>query len=161
MRIYVASSWRNPHQASVVADLRRAGHLVYDFKHPHPDHRGFAWSEIDPAWGDWTPGQYREALSHPAAERGFSLDMDALLLADACIFVAPAGRSAALELGYAVGRGKRTAAFIYPGQEPDLMFKMCDRIFVSVDEMLIWVATPYRPVPAKVSDIERAIGSFS
>lgn len=31
MKIYVASSWRNPSQQTVVQALRGAGHDVYDF----------------------------------------------------------------------------------------------------------------------------------
>ena len=32
MRIYVASSWRNPTQPVMVTTLRDAGHEVYDFR---------------------------------------------------------------------------------------------------------------------------------
>ena len=59
-RIYVASSWRNPLQADVVAALKRDGHQVYDFKNPRPGDKGFAWSEIDPNWESWTAREYRE-----------------------------------------------------------------------------------------------------
>ncbi|MCQ2145827.1 MAG: hypothetical protein MJY72_08790 [Bacteroidales bacterium] len=34
MKIYVASSWRNPHYPAVVAALRDAGFDVYDFRNP-------------------------------------------------------------------------------------------------------------------------------
>jgi len=50
MSIYVASSWRNTHQPSVVAALREAGHDVYDFRNPRPGDHGFHWSMIDPDW---------------------------------------------------------------------------------------------------------------
>ena len=33
-KIYVASSWRNPHQPAIVEELRVAGHEVYDFRNP-------------------------------------------------------------------------------------------------------------------------------
>ena len=36
-KIYVASSWRNREQPSVVKALREAGHEVYDFRNPAPD----------------------------------------------------------------------------------------------------------------------------
>ena len=39
MKTYVASSWRNSHQQSVVHVLRTAGHEVYDFRNP-PHGRG-------------------------------------------------------------------------------------------------------------------------
>jgi hypothetical protein len=36
MRVYVASSWRNPWQPNVVGLLRSLGHKVYDFREPIP-----------------------------------------------------------------------------------------------------------------------------
>lgn len=47
MRIYVASSWRNKIQPSVVVALREAGHEVYDFRNPREGDTGFHWSDID------------------------------------------------------------------------------------------------------------------
>jgi len=109
MKIYVASSWRNPWQPGVVQLLREEGHEVYDFRAPVAGDAGFSWREIDPLWQQWTPEQYRKNLRHPAAERGFRYDMDALEGCDACVLVQPCGTSAHLELGWAVGAGKRTA----------------------------------------------------
>lgn len=54
MNIYVASSWRNPYQPKVVELLKQLGHGVYDFRNPAPDNKGFAWSEIDENWEQWT-----------------------------------------------------------------------------------------------------------
>ena len=34
MRIYVASSWRNLYQPTVVTALRQEGYEVYDFRYP-------------------------------------------------------------------------------------------------------------------------------
>jgi hypothetical protein len=42
MRIYVASSWRNLYQPTVVTALRQEGYEVYDFRHPAPGDDGFA-----------------------------------------------------------------------------------------------------------------------
>lgn len=109
--IYVASSWRNRHQPGVVAFLREAGAEVYDFRNPKPDDHGFSWSEIDPDWQSWTPEQYRDALAHPIAARGFGFDLAALEACSACLLVEPCGRSAHLELGFAAGAGKHTAVW--------------------------------------------------
>ena len=65
-RIYVASSWRCPDQPAVVQALRDAGHEVYDFRNP-PEATGFAWSEIDPEWLDWTVDAYRDKLGDLSA----------------------------------------------------------------------------------------------
>lgn len=112
MKIYVASSWRNPFQQHVVKELRDAGHQVYDFKNPSPGDNGFHWSEIDPEWQDWGAKSFKEALSHEIAEAGFASDMNALKECDACVMVLPCGASAHLELGWAVGAGKATAVLL-------------------------------------------------
>jgi hypothetical protein len=118
MKIYVASSWRNPWQPGVVALLREHGHEVYDFRNPEPGNDGFHWREIDPSWMTWPPEQYREALRHPIAEHGFKLDMDALRWCEACVLVQPCGTSSHLELGWAAGAGKRTAVMFPFGIPP-------------------------------------------
>jgi hypothetical protein len=138
VNIYVASSWRNPTQPSVVAELREAGHEVYDFRNPNPSNNGFGWRQL--GLGDakkWTPGILREALQHPVAQQGFACDMDALRGCDACVLVLPCGRSAHLELGWATGAGKRTLVLTAETlDEPELMYLMCDGICLSIDEVI-------------------------
>ena len=143
MKIYVASSWRNNHQPEVVTALREAEHDIYDFRNPTPDNDGFQWSEIDPAWKDWSPGEYFIALDHPVAEFGFKLDMDAMRWADVCVLVLPCGRSAHLELGWFCGQQKATCILhdrLDP-VEPELMAKMADAQFASVDGVIDWLKT--------------------
>ena len=138
MKLYVASSWRNPHQPVVVKELRDLGHEIYDFRQPTPDDNGFHWSEIDRAWEKWTVEQYRKALSNSIAERGFKRDFDAMAWADACILVMPCGRSAHLEAGWCVGVGKPVAILFPVGVaiEPELMIKMCNGIARDVPEAI-------------------------
>lgn len=135
MKVYVASSWRNLYQELVVQRLRVENHEVYDFKNPEPENHGFHWSEIDPDWRNWTTDQFVEGLDHEKAEFGFALDMQALHHCDACVLVLPCGRSAHLELGYAVGANKRSIVFCPPELklEPELMYKMCDLVTGSLD----------------------------
>ena len=123
-RIYVASSWKNDEQPGIVRLLRSAGHEVYDFRHPREGDDGFSWSEIDPAWKDWTPEQYIKALSHPAALRGFGLDWSAMEWADTGVLVLPCGKSAHLEAGYFVGAGKSLYILMLDQDTPELMYKM-------------------------------------
>src|SRR6478609_530381 len=121
MKIYVASSWRNPHQPRVVELLRELGHEVYDFRNPAPGNKGFAWSEIDEDWEQWTTEEYFEALKHPISEAGFKCDFDAMKLADACVMVLPCGRSANTEAGWMKGAGKKVFVYSPVKQEPELM----------------------------------------
>lgn len=134
MKIYVASSWRNVLQPGIVHALRRSGHEVYDFRNPAPGNKGFAWSEIDPNWQQWTPVQYREALQHPIAERGYGHDIGALRWCDACVLVLPSGRSASWELGYAMGQDKRGYVVQLDGFEPELMYREA-MLITSMDEL--------------------------
>jgi hypothetical protein len=135
MRIYVASSWRNHDQPAVVRRLRAAGHEVYDFRHPAEGNDGFSWRSIDPNWERWTPDALRRGLQHATAEEGFNFDMSALRWCEACVLVQPCGRSAHLELGWAVGAGKRTIVYLADGCEPELMYKMCAHMATTLDEV--------------------------
>lgn len=147
MKVYVASSWRNPRQIDVVAMFRQAGHEVYDYRHPNvegpgaaPD-AGFGWEEIGGGWQTWTPRQFIEALEHPIAEEGFSADWSAMQWADAFVLVMPCGRSAHLEAGWAIGAGKPTAVSFEPGEpfEAELMYKMADLITDDSQVILAWL----------------------
>jgi len=142
-KIYVASSWRNPIQQHVVAALRAADHEVYDFRHPALGNNGFAWSDIDFDWIRWTPDEFaRLVTTHPVAAAAFKLDKDALDWCDTCVLVLPCGRSAHLEAGYAIGRGKRTVFYLHPDKfEPELMYLLGDGFASSVGELLPLLAT--------------------
>ena len=142
MRVYVASSWRNPRQPEVVAHLRAAGHEVYDFRNPAPGEHGFGWREVAPEPPPWSAERTRAVLSHPVAVRGFHLDMSALVWCEACVMVQPCGRSAAFELGWAAGNGRATAVLLADGQEPELMFKAANRLCVSLDEVVAYLGGP-------------------
>ena len=142
MMIYVASSWRNAHQQSVVDALWNAGHAVYDFKHPAQGDAGFHWSEIDPNWQKWTTQQYAAALEHEYAKFGFNRDFEAMKDSDACVLVLPCGRSANAEAGWMKGAGKKVFVYIPPNVqiEPELMYKMFDGIFFDIQDILAQLA---------------------
>jgi len=139
MRIYVTSSWRNEtRQQAVVAALRAAGHDVYDFRNPAPGDHGFSWRQCADSEQLKDPRRFRdEVLEHPVALAGFDKDMRALDSADATVLVLPCGRSAHLELGYAVGDNQRTIVLLDdPMSEPELMYLMCDELCTTVEEVV-------------------------
>lgn len=146
MKIYVASSWRNEIQNAVVNILRMNGHEVYDFKNPREGDIGFSWSEIDEQWQGWTPAAFRFALEDPIAKSGFKSDFDAMEWADACVLVLPCGRSAHLEAGWFVGRGKPLIIYV-PNDiqiEPELMYLMAGEygnVVVTIAELHNKLAT--------------------
>ena len=135
-RIYVASSWRNVSYPEVVKRLRACGHEVYDFRNPPQGGSGFRWTDVDPDCGDWTFAQYADGLKHPAAERQFANDMEALEWADTCVLVLPCGRSAHTEAGWCKGRGKRTIVFIPEMDDPELVYKLFDAETGGIDGIL-------------------------
>ncbi len=142
MKIYVASSWKNHLQPAIVHILKRAGHDVYDFRHPEPGNNGFKWQAVDPSW---KPGdklehdQYSTLLSNPIAAKGYELDIGALKACDVVFLVMPSGRSACWEFGYAMGQGKRAYLVWFLPEEPDLMFREAtiigstDRLYEIID----------------------------
>jgi hypothetical protein len=140
MKVYVASSWRNERQPEVVRAIRAAGHQVYDFRNPNEEilelDQGFHWSDIDPEWQTWPPSQFINALDHPLALGGYNRDYAALETADAVVLVMPCGRSAHLELGFGVGRGKASIILLSDG-EPELMYKMVPNLVTSIEEVII------------------------
>lgn len=133
MRLYVASSWRNQKITEVVAALRAAGHHVYDFREDDGNGSAFNWRDIDPNWKNWTVDQYLDGLEHPTACGGFNRDFDALNDAEGLLLVLPCGRSAHLELGFAIGR-KPTCILLEENQEPELMYKAVDELARDVEE---------------------------
>ena len=132
MKIYIASSWRNQIQPVAVTYLQSNGFEVYDFKNPSDKDKGFHWSEIDPQWQAWSPEKYIESLNHPLAENGFKKDWEAMVWAEACLLLMPCGRSAHLEAGYFVGAKKPLVIMVDNG-EPELMYKMADKIVVDLE----------------------------
>lgn len=138
MKLYVASSWRNIHQPSVVRALRDAGHEVYDFRNPKPGDHGFSWSEISSKWRNWSADEFRRALRTDIADRGFRNDYEGMLWADACVLLLPCGRSAHLEAGWFSGQGRPVFVLTQPGElhEPELMYLLCDTLCIGLDELL-------------------------
>lgn len=140
LKIYVASSFRNPLQKSVVEYIRdKLGHDVYDFRNPESR---ISWSDIDEDYQGWSLDQYRGVFfptRHPVADRAFSTDMAALRACDACLMVTPCGDSSHLELGFARGAGKRAAVLILEECSLELMYGMLDDILLSLDDIEPWL----------------------
>jgi nucleoside 2-deoxyribosyltransferase len=138
MRVYVASSWRNPIQPPVITRLRNEGHEVYDFRNPKENDHGFHWSELDLRWKEWKPQEFIDALEGSIAKDGYKSDIDALNWANAVVLVLSSGRSAHLELGYAAGKGVLTIIYLADdvAYEPELMYKMADYLTTDLNEVV-------------------------
>ncbi len=133
--IYVASSWRNSYYEAVDKRLKKEGFPVYDFRNPPHGGTGFHWTDVDENAPNWTFKKYKEGLHHPLAERQFEADLEALKGADACVLVLPYSRSAHTEARWMAGSDRRVIAYIPEMQEPELMYKLFDRVAGSLNEL--------------------------
>ena len=151
--VYVASSWRNRTQPAVVAALRAAEIDCYDFRNPDGGN-GFSWREVKSGYdgprigvdrirakgSDWEPvDEYLRMVEHPRAIEGFDADFAAMNKADTFVMVLPCGKSAHLELGWAIGAGKRTAILLEDPVEPELMYRAADYLAPSLFDLLGWL----------------------
>lgn len=89
--------------------------------------------EADDCWRTYEKDRghgIAEAVKGPAAQNIFQYDRRHILESDAYVLVLPAGRSGHLELGFAVGSGKR--GYILMDEDPDrydVMYAFADQVF--------------------------------
>lgn len=141
--VYVIGSLRGPHVAKVAETLRGYDLDVFD------DWLA-AGPEADDRWRDYEVNRghtYEQALDGYAARHVFSFDKSHLDRCDEAVLVYPAGKSAHLELGYFIGRGK--PGYILLDGEPeryDVMTQFATGVFTSVDHMVqklrLWKRVP-------------------
>lgn len=133
-RIYLATSWKNPHYPGLLKILR-AEFEVYDFRDPE---FMFKWFEVNPA-KDPSPEVYRDLLyNHPEVLRGANRDFEAMEWCDTIVAVEPFGKSGSFELGWCQGKGKKTILHFPPGvkaEPPELMFARTDFITADILEL--------------------------
>jgi hypothetical protein len=140
MKIYVCSSWRNPHYPGVVEHLRSRNLEVWDWRNPPTGGHGFKWQ--DAGMPDYEHGDKIDAadwhrlISHPVAETGFASDMAGMNWCDVGAILYPCGKSAHMEAGWLAGRGKTVHMVVPEDTEPDLMVKLFNgRMFRHVLEL--------------------------
>lgn len=164
--VYVASSWRNPMQPAVVNTLRAWGIDCYDFRNPGEGSVGFSWREtrshaapvgIPGKGSDWeSVDEYLRMIEHPRAVEGYAADFAAMERADTFVMVLPCGKSAHLELGWAIGAGKRTAILLENPVEPELMYRGADYLATGLLNLLGWLGVEDTDDPRRSTDVETA-----
>lgn len=126
MKLYVIGSLRSQRVPQVAAALREAGHEVFDDWFA-------AGPEADDYWQlyELSKGHcMAQALQGHAARNVFEFDKRHLDASDAAVLVLPAGKSAHLELGYMLGKGKR--GYVLYEAEPerwDVMYLFATGVF--------------------------------
>ena len=130
--IYIIGSLKNKDVPEVAEYLRSLGHDVFDEWYS-------AGPEADDYWQahcEMRGMNYAEALASPHAECVFEFDRKYLDLADTVVLVLPAGKSGHIELGYALGRGKR-GFVLFPNQPDryDVMYKFATGFAFTWEEL--------------------------
>ena len=134
MKIYIASSWKNPLHKVIVRVLRERGARIYDYRETN---FLFQWDDLDPNYSKWRPAEYLYALNTQKATNAFWRDMSALAASDAVVGLDPLGVSSALELGWAVGHGKPAVLLVEDTVKPELMSKMIPFRVCNLEELII------------------------
>lgn len=132
-KVYVIGSLKNPRVPQIASQLRRAAFDAFD-----------EWYAVGPDADDYWQAYekdrgrpYAEALAGAHAQDVFAFDKRNLDDADAAVLVLPAGKSAHLELGYAIGCGK--PGFILLDGEPeryDVMYGFASAVVSSVEDVI-------------------------
>ena len=138
MKIYVASSWKNPRHKVIVNALRERGAWVYDYRETNAR---FHWEDLDPNYEKWAPGEYLSALGATDVSDAFWRDMSALAAADAVVGLDPLGVSSALEIGWAVGHGRPVVLLVGDVVKPELMAKMIPFRVCQLEDLVITLET--------------------
>lgn len=134
--IYLIGSLRSQRVPEVAQDLRTLGYHVFDDWYAVGPEADDYWRTYEKNKGN----SFLAGLQGAAAENVYNFDKRHLDASDVAVLVAPAGKSAHLELGYMIGAGKRGYIFLPPqDEEPerwDIMYKFATGITASFEELV-------------------------
>jgi hypothetical protein len=101
-----------------------------------------AGPEADDYWRDYERGRahsFREALQGFAARHVYDFDRTHLERAESVVLALPAGKSGHLELGWALGRGKRGYILLDPAGDPDrfdVMYQFATGVYDKLEDLI-------------------------
>jgi nucleoside 2-deoxyribosyltransferase len=132
--IYLIGSLKNRKKIIDLANrLRELGFEVFDdWIAPGPDADDY-WRDYEKRRGS----SYKQALKNYAATHIFEFDKYHIDRSDMGVLYMPAGKSAHLELGYMIGRGK--PCFVLFDEEPerwDVMYQFATAVCFSYEELV-------------------------
>lgn len=137
-KVYLIGSLRNPEIPKLANVLRESGYTVFDDWFA-------AGPEADDRWRDYEKGRGRnlqQALDGYAANHVFYFDRRHLEQADIVVLALPAGKSGHLELGWALGKGKRGYILLDSLERWDVMYRFADGVTDSVEELVEMMSVP-------------------
>ena len=133
--IYLIGSLRNPAIPTIANTLRSHGLEVFADWYA-------AGEKADDAWRDYERSQgytFEQALERPAARNVFSFDHYWLDYATTAVLVQPAGKSGHLELGWALGRGKKGYILLDHPDRWDVMVKFATGVTTDIGKLVEWL----------------------
>lgn len=132
-KVYIIGSLANPRVPEVAAELRRFEYNAFDEWYSAGRDADRSWQEHQQSIGR----SYREALASAAAQNVFQFDKKHIDESAAVVMVGVGGRSAHLELGYAVGQ-RKPGFMLIEGDVPkwDVMALFATGICTSIDELV-------------------------
>lgn len=131
--IYLIGSLRNPRVPEVAEQLRAAGFEVFDDWYA-------AGPDADDRWRDYEKARghtFTEALAGYAGQHVFHFDRRHLERCDVAVLLAPAGKSAHLELGIVIGAKK--PGFILLDGDPerfDVMYNFATAVVSTTADLV-------------------------
>lgn len=131
--IYLIGSLRNPKIPEIANKLRSEGFEVFDEWFSAGKDADDHWQAYEIARGH----TFKQALEGYPAWHVFNFDKEHLDRASIVVLILPAGKSGHLELGWALGQGKK--GYIVYGKEPDrydVMYRFADGVFTTVEELI-------------------------
>ena len=132
--VYIMGSLRNEKIPELGNGIRELGFEAFDdWFSPGPEADDF-WRNFEKKRGS----SYKEALNAWAAKHIYEFDKYHIDRSDVAVLYMPAGKSAHLELGYAIGCGK--PAYILFDEEPerwDVMTQFANDVFFSPEELFV------------------------
>lgn len=130
--IYLIGSLRNPEVPTIANKLRAEGFEVFDDWYA-------AGPEADDKWRDYEKERghsYQQALKGHAAKNVYNFDRTHLTNATDVVLVLPAGKSGHLELGWALGKGKRGYILLDNPERWDVMYQFATGVFDKLEDLI-------------------------
>lgn len=132
MIVYVIGSLRNPNIPKIANKIQEAGHEAF------ADWYG-AGPEADDKWKEYEQERgktYLQALKSYGAQAVFNFDKKHLERAEAVVLVGPAGKSGHMELGWALGQGKKGYYLLDNPDRWDVMLQFCTLVTDNLDDII-------------------------
>lgn len=141
MKLYLIGSLRNEAMHDIGNQFRELlpdWEIFNDWLSPGPNADDY-WKAYEEAKGN----TYLEALKGHAATHVFEFDRHHIDTSDAVALISPAGKSGHLELGYALGSGKRGYYLLDKPDRWDVMLQFCTGVYLTIEEISNAIKTDF------------------